>query len=157
MNKNSVKINVVEQITTYENIKFKEMIIECYELFAKNKSFTFYKDYNYIKIRGENVYDLLKNEVGVHCLIALPKIGNIKRQSSFCQVIVNGEESQEHIRTYCFHPYRQAIDHTTLKQTDNVHGVLYDGDIELLFGERKANGKIIKFDESPSIRLRETT
>lgn len=29
MNKNSVKINVVEQITTYENIKFKEMIIEC--------------------------------------------------------------------------------------------------------------------------------
>jgi protein subunit release factor B len=76
-------------------------------------------------------------EQGIHRLVQRsPLDPNQKRHTSFALVSVDGESSDERVRTYVTFPYRLVIDHRTGRETDDVAGVL-GGDLSLVRGDQR--------------------
>jgi protein subunit release factor B len=74
-------------------------------------------------------------EEGLHRLVQQsPLDPEQKRQTSFVRVLVDGETSEEVVRTYVTFPYRMVKDHRTGRTTENVAGVT-GGDLSLVRGD----------------------
>jgi protein subunit release factor B len=73
-------------------------------------------------------------EQGIHRLVQRSPLDvKQRRHTSFAVVSVDGESSDEHVRTYITFPYRLVKDHRTGRETDDVAGVLA-GDLSLVRG-----------------------
>lgn len=97
-----------------------------------------------LKIKGQDVYDLLKNETGVHrvCRIS-PFDKNKRRYTSFVNVEVSkGNKKEKEMdwtnvaRSYIFHPYQLVKDMKTGIETKDVNGVM-NGNIDLFLVPEK--------------------
>lgn len=71
-------------------------------------------------------------EQGVHRLVQRsPLDAKEGRHTSFALVSVDGESSDEYVRTYVTYPYRLVKDHRTGRETDDVARVVA-GDLSLV-------------------------
>lgn len=102
------------------------------------------------RIDGEDIFNRLRAESGVHRLVRRsPFEAERLRHTSFALVEVvrekaeHGSGQDKQIRSYIFHPYQAVIDHRTQKEATNPQAVL-DGDLSdfLTHDDREARDAV---------------